>query len=121
MKTLASIHIALKKGGILIFDNFNAEKIISLKKKKFIQRSKYKETEYKRVSEKTLNLKTGWTENWTATYFIKEKGQTIKIKDTSIVRSFTEDELNLFLQLNHFNVIKSLKKDVSIISIAKKI
>ena len=32
--TLKSINKILKKNGVLIFDNFNAEKIIEMKKKK---------------------------------------------------------------------------------------
>jgi len=121
MNTLKSIHKTLKKNGVLIFDNFNAEEIIEMKKKRFVQESKYKNKKYKRVSVKYPNLETGWTENWDATYYITEKGKTKTIKDKSIVRAFTLDELKLFLKLNGFKVLSNKKKDFAIETIAKKI
>ncbi len=120
MNTLKSIYRVLNKKGILIFDNFNAEKIIGMRKKKFTQKVKFKGKEYKRVSVKSPNLKTGWTENWDATYYITEKGKTKIIKDKSIVRAFTLDELALFLKLNNFEVLSNKKNDFAIETVARR-
>ena len=119
IKTLKSTFRNLKKNGILIFDNFDANKIFSKFKKHFVQTAKYKNRAYKRVSKSSWNLKTGWTWNWNATYYIKENGKTKIIKDKSILRAFNEDELKLFLKINKFKVLDVLKDDASITIIAK--
>tara|TARA_Y100000310_G_scaffold317241_1_gene369897 strand:- start:10003 stop:10719 length:717 start_codon:yes stop_codon:yes gene_type:complete len=119
--TLRSIYRILNKGGILIFDNFNAEKMINLKKKKFEQKSEYNGRKYRRVSIKSPNLKEGWTENWEATYYIEEKGRkTRAIKDKSTLRSFTKDELKLFLRLHNFKIERLIDQDFAFTIIAKK-
>lgn len=119
--TLKSIYKILNKGGILIFDNFNAEKMISMKKKQFEQTSEYNGKKYRRVSIKTPNLKDGWTENWDATYYIEEKGKkTQVIKDKTILRSFTKDELKLFLNLYNFEIERLINQDFAFTIIAKK-
>ncbi len=119
--TLKSIYQTLKKGGVLIFDSFNAAKIISQKKKRFVQEAAFNRRKYKRVSTKTLNLKSGWTENWHATYYIKEKNKKTKIiKDKSIIRSFTKDEMKLFLKIFEFRVEKVIDRGPTFTIIAKK-
>jgi len=121
MDALESIYKHLNKGGILLFDNFDAEKMITSKKKKhFTQTVAYNNTKYKRVSEKELCLETGWTEKWSATYYITKNGKTKTIKDSSILRSFTKEELKLFLTLNKFEIIENRCKDIAIITLAKK-
>lgn len=120
MNALSSINKVLKKDGLFIFENFNAEEIISIKKKKFVQTAKYNGTKYKRVSTKTLNLKEGWTENWCAEYRITKNGKTKVVKDKSILRSFTKDELNLFLKLNKFSVMKNQRKGFELRIVAQK-
>ena len=119
ISTLKSIHRCLKQGGILIFDNFDAERIFENFKERFIQSAKYKNMSYKRVSKSSWNLKTGWTWNWNATYYVKENGKTKIIKDKSILRAFTEDGLKLFLKINKFKILDVLKDDASITIIAK--
>ncbi len=120
-EALKSIHRTLKKEGIFVFDCFNAEKIISLKKKRFVHEAEYKGTKYKRVSVKTPHLKNGWTENWDATYYIREKDKKAKIvQDKSILRSFTKDEVRLFLTLFGFRIQKLIERDAIFIVIAKR-
>ncbi|MFA5792625.1 MAG: class I SAM-dependent methyltransferase [Candidatus Gracilibacteria bacterium] len=121
MMALEQIHKHLKTNGILIFDNFNAEKIIIDRKTKHsVQESTVGDTKYKRVSKKTLSLNEGWTEKWDATYFVTTNGKTKTVKDSSVVRSFTKEELKLFLKLTGFDLIKNQTKDFSITTIAKK-
>ena len=120
LNTLKSVFNILEKGGILIFDNFDAEKIISLALKQFEQESSYQGKKYKRLSIKTPNLKHGWTENWEATYYIEENGGTRTIKDKAILRSFTKDEIKLFLTLQDFTVQELIEDDPTFTIIAKK-
>lgn len=55
----------------LIFDNFNAKEIFLNFKQELIQTSTYNNRKYKRVSNNSMNLETGWTWNWDATYYIE--------------------------------------------------
>jgi len=119
--TLKSVYKNLKKGGVFIFDNFNAQKIISLKKKSFEHNSVYNKTKYKRVSTKTPNLKHGWTENWNAKYYIKEPGKKTQIlSDQSILRSFTKGEIKLFLKLYSFKIKKVIDHEHTFTIVAVK-
>jgi len=121
INALKSINKSLKSKGILLFDNFNAEVIFRKFKKKFVNTAKYNGRNYKRVSTNTFNLKTGWTWNWKAKYYIKEKGKVKTVDDFSVLRAFTEEELNLFLEISGFDILKSTKDLSSIMIEAKKV
>lgn len=121
LNALTHINQLLKKNGILIFDNFNAKRIVSLYWKEFEQESTYKWKTYIRKSKKTPNFETWWTENWFATYIIKEKWKKDKIiKDKSIIRSFTKDEIEIFLNLCNFETIKFIDQDFAFTTLAIK-
>lgn len=121
LKCLKSIHSKLKNKGILIFDNFNAYELFTHFREKTVNETTYKGTSYKRVSKNSWNFKTGWCKNWQATYYIKEKGKKTKIvKDKSILRAFTKDELSLFLELCGFKVIKTIDQGIKMTTIAQK-
>lgn len=120
INALKSVNNHLRENGILMFDNYNAQKLIELKTKRFTQEVTYGKRKYKRVSVKTPNLKEGWTENWRATYFITENGDTKKIKDEAVVRSFTPDEIELFLKISEFEVLENKKEDAELITVARK-
>jgi len=122
MNTLKSIYNVLKKGGVLIFDNFNAEHIFTeFGNKEIKQTAKYKTRKYIRISTKTPNLETGWTWNWNATYYIYEEGKKTKIlKDDSVLRAFIKDELTLFLTLNNFKVLEVTGDDFAFTTVAQK-
>lgn len=121
MKCLKSVNKVLKKNGILIFDNFDAEKIFSEFHTSFVQEADYRDTHYKRVSNNSINLEHGWTWNWNATYYISQKGKKTQIvKDKMILRAFTEDELRLFLKLNGFETLKVTKEGAALRVIARK-
>jgi len=121
MNTLKSIRKHLNKDGFLIFDNFDAESIFGNFKGNFVQTAKYQGKEYKRVSKSNWNMKTGWTRNWNAIYYIKENGKTKIIKDKSILRAFTQDELKLFLKINKFDTMRIIKEGSSFTVVAKKL
>lgn len=120
MMTLRSIHKVLEAGGILIFDSFNANETILNLKKGFTQEVEVGETKYTRVNRMSLNMDGGWTWNWEADYHIEKKGEEKRVvKDKTVLRAFTEDELRLFLQLNSFEVLEILKEEVFIV-VARK-
>ncbi|MHA1728934.1 MAG: class I SAM-dependent DNA methyltransferase [Promethearchaeota archaeon] len=121
INALKSIHGILKPSGYLIFDNFNAESIFEDFKENMVFSTEYKGKKYKRVSKNSINMQSGWTWNWNATYYITESGKTKQVEDTSILRAFTEDELRLYLKINEFEVEKAIKKDFAILIVAKKI
>jgi SAM-dependent methyltransferase len=121
MMTLRSIYKILEPGGILIFDSFNATEIILNFKKGFTQEVEVGDTKYKRVNRMSLNMDGGWTWNWEADYHIEKKGEEKRVvKDKTVLRGFTEDELRLFLQLNSFEVLEILKEEVFVV-VAQKI
>ena len=120
MDALRSINQLLKKDGMLIFDNFNAEVIFGGFKRSFIQTARFKNREYKRVSTNSFNLKTGWTWNWDAKYYIKEREKVRIIHDKSILRGFTEDELKLFLRISRYDTKEVIKAASSITIVASK-
>ncbi len=113
MMVFRSIYKTLNTGGILIFDSFNANETIPDLKKSFSQDVEVGDTKYKRVSRTALNMECGWTWDWEADYHIEKKGEEKRVvKDKTVLRAFTEDELKLFLQLNGFNVLEVIKDDV---------
>ena len=120
MDALNSVNRVLAEKGILIFDNFDAEAIFSNFKKRLVHTAKYNGRTYKRVSKNTMNLQTGWTKNWEATYYITENGKTRIVKDKSILRSFTKDELKLFLKLAKFELLQTTQEGSSFVTIARK-
>ena len=120
MKTLTSIHKTLNENGILIFDNFNAKDFLSNFKKEHEHSVTYKNRKYKRLSFNSLNLKTGWTWNWKATYYIEEEGKETKIiNDESVLRAFTKDEICLFLKINNFEVLEIIQDNAALCIIAR--
>mgnify|MGYP001582545664 CR=1 FL=1 len=121
MNALNSINKHLKKNGILIFDNFNAEAIFTNFDNKLVTHAKFNDKKYKRIIKKLINLKNGWTWDLDETYYVTEKGKTKKFKNKETLRAFTIDELNLFLGLCRFKVIDNIKQDFSFTTIARKI
>lgn len=112
IRTFESIRRVLNPGGVLIFDSFKAGHIIPNLKKEFSQEVTYGDTQYKRVNRTSLNLETGWTWNWRATYHIKEKDKPERIiEDESLLRAFTEDELRLFFKLTGYQVREIIDGD----------
>jgi len=121
MMALESIHKTLEDGGILIFDSFDANETIPNLKKSFIQDVEVGDTKYKRVSRNTLNMECGWTWNWEADYHIEKKGEEKRVvKDKTVLRAFTEDEMRLFLRLNGFDVLEIIEDNV-LVFVAKAV
>ncbi len=115
---LRSFNRVLKKGGILVFDNFDGEKTIRNfnKYKNLTQKIKLKDKEFIRKHKNFWDLSTGITWRWECEYIIKQKGRIVKrLKDISILRAFLKPELEYFLNINGFRLLEFYKKDFLIV------
>lgn len=118
MDTLVAIRKHLNKNGLLIFDNFDATKVFADFRKSFENNVTYENKEYKRVTNSTWNMQQGWTWNWDTKYYITENGNTEIIEDSSILRAFTPDELELFLKINGYKVLEIIPDKTAITIVA---
>lgn len=111
----------LESGGILVFDNFHAGDIFRDFKEEMESVCVCGPRTYTRVSRNSVNGETGWTWNWNATYIIEEGGkETRAIEDNVVLRAFTPDELELFLDLAGFMVLETLHEPPALTSVARK-
>ena len=111
--TFGSIYKNLNKGGILIFDFIDANRFIPFTKENeiILHEAEYEKVKYYRDS----NWKTTSSENfmleWTAQYYtLKNDEKEIIADDFSTVRVFTLNEIQLFLYLNDFEIIKTIDR-----------
>lgn len=111
--TFESIHKNLNKEGILIFDFIDANRFIPFTKENeiIIHEAEYDRVKYYRNS----NWKTTSSENfmleWTAQYYtLKNDEKEIIADDFSTVRVFTLNEIQLFLYLNDFEIIRTIDR-----------
>lgn len=119
---LECISNVLKPGGILIFDNFDAEFIFTNLPRQTEENIESTGTRFVRRSETFANFKHGWTWNWNAVYVV-DNGKTKRTTfyDRSVLRAFTRDELRLFLTLAGFTPIASRRRSASILFVAKRV
>ncbi|EZH74167.1 hypothetical protein ATO12_14960 [Aquimarina atlantica] len=111
--TLKSIHNNLEKGGVFCFDFIDANKFIPeiSEGKEITHEASYDNIYYVRKSKWNLNLKQGMDFIWESNYYKKEGKKLIEIgKDNSIIRTFTINEIEIFLQINNFEIRKIIKK-----------
>lgn len=113
MAAFCSVYTSLNEGGIFCFDAIDASKFIPSihKNKVIVHNANHQGKSYSRQSYFDLNLSTGWTWDWRADYFEIDNGEKKHIGDDfSTLRTFTEDEINLFLKLNGLTVIETIPK-----------
>lgn len=106
--TFQSIAKNLQTGGVLCFDIIDANRFIPamMENGNISHYADYQGVEYRRDSLWSPTLKQGMDMIWTADYFKKEKGEWLKLgSDRADVRSFTVDEMRIFLELNGFDVL----------------
>lgn len=114
LDALNCINHSLKKGGMLMFDAIDAEKLFLNFDDEKVDTliAKYETNEYQRISKSRKNLSSGWTWDWESEYSKKDaNGNYQKIgEDFSTLRAFLKDELTLFLNLRGFELIEILPK-----------
>ncbi len=113
MRAFASIHDNLKKDGILCFDFIDANQFILTidPHLEIIHKASYKNIDYQRVSKWSLDLDGGMTFHWLSIFYRLEDDKAIEIgRDESIIRAFTKDEIQIFLELNGFEVLEFIEK-----------
>jgi SAM-dependent methyltransferase len=111
--TFESIYKNLTENGILIFDFIDANRFIPFTKENqvIIHKAEYDGILYYRNS----NWKTTSSENfmleWTSQYYtLKNDEKEIIADDFSTLRVFTLNEIQLFLYLNNFEIIKTIDR-----------
>lgn len=109
-----SIKRCLKPNGVLIFDAIDAVPLFSEfeKVENSTLETAFNQNEYKRTSVCKPNLATGWTWDWTSVYFQKKEGEYVEIgHDFATLRSFTKDEMLLFLTMSGFHLLGIVDKE----------
>ncbi len=117
---LACIRKALKPGGLLAFDNFDAKAIFGNFKKRVSDKIVQGNKTFVRHSSLSMNLQTGWTWNWDAVYAVQEGGKKKTYRDRSVLRAFTGDELKLFLELAGFTTLRLTREPNTIFVMARR-
>jgi SAM-dependent methyltransferase len=118
---LQCIRRVLKPRGILVFDNFDAEGIFRDLRKPLRDVVRIGTKTITRTSERSINLKTGWTWNWDAVYMIRDRRMKKTFYDHSVLRAFTRDELRLFLTLAGFSALRLNRGQGTIFTVARAI
>lgn len=103
----------LEEGGIFCFDFIDANVFIPSISigKEIAHEASYEKMNYVRKSKWSPNLKQGMNFNWESKYYKKEGDTLIKIgEDNSVIRTFTMNEIEIFLEINNFDIKKKIKK-----------
>ena len=111
--TFSSIFNNLQSEGILCFDFIDANAFIPLmaKKKEVVHEATFRNIHYIRKSKWDLNLKHGMDFNWNAVYYKKDGDHLIEIgQDQSIIRTFTINEIEVFLFINGFKIKEIIER-----------
>jgi len=117
MDTFNGIHKSLKADGVFVFGFFEANGIFD-NFNDFEQHIEHGTKKIRRISKLKMNLETGWTYDWHATYIIDDNGDISTYEDLSTLRSFTKDEILLFLKLSGFQVKEVLDEGKTMTIIA---
>jgi SAM-dependent methyltransferase len=126
--TFDAIYKNLNKDGILIFDFIDANRFIPFIKanQTVVHQANYEETDYYRDSSWKTNASENFMIEWTAQYYTLKKGaKEILADDFSILRVFTLNEIQLFLYLNGFEILKTIDRKTyaydTYVIVAKKV
>lgn len=111
---LQSIYNNLEENGILCFDFIDANRFFSIIKggKEILHEAPINGKEYYRKSfMKPLQELENFMFQWDAVYFEKTETDTKELtKDESVVRAFTKNEWELFLDQNNFKVLEIIDR-----------
>ena len=113
-KTFDSLYKNLNNDGVIIFDFIDANRFIPFTKENpiIIHEAEYQNVNYFRESHwDTNNTLENFMLEWTAQYYTLINGSKEIIEnDFSTVRVFTLNEIQLFLYLNNFEIIKTIDR-----------
>lgn len=113
-RTFDSLYKNLNDDGIIIFDFIDANRFIPFTKENPIitHEAKFENVNYIRESHwDTNNSLENFMLEWTAQYYTFVNGEKKIIEnDFSTVRVFTLNEMELFLYLNNFEIIKTIDR-----------
>jgi SAM-dependent methyltransferase len=113
--TLLSIKKVLQNGGVLIFDFIDAKSFIpSIDEREIISHQVVIDNvTYKRDSIFEKNIDSNWNWIWRSTFFkVEENGYKEIGSDEAELRTFTADELEIFLTLSGFKILQVLDRRV---------
>jgi len=111
--TFQSIHRNLQKDGIFCFDFIDANRFIPeiLKEERIIHKANFDGKRYIRESRWVLNLHYGMDLKWDSKYGKELDGEYQEIGgETEVVRSFTKDEIEIFLEINDFEFLQIIDR-----------
>lgn len=112
-KAFSNICENLEEGGILCFDFIDANQFMPIvaESKEIIHTADFKNITYIRKSNWRLNFDYGMGFSWDSIYYKKEGKQSIEIgQDNSNLRTFTRNELKIFLELNGFKIKEMISR-----------
>lgn len=113
-KTFDALYKNSKEGGIIIFDFIDANRFIPFIKENILitHEAAYENVNYKRDSHWDVNQSLeNFMLDWSAEYYTVVNGQKEVIEnDFSTVRVFTRNEIELFLYLNNFEILKTIDR-----------
>jgi SAM-dependent methyltransferase len=110
---LESVHKNLNPSGILIFDIIDANRFIPFIKenKTIVHEANYEGINYIRESQWETTPFENFTLDWNTKYYkIVDNEKEILSEDFSTVRVFTLNEMELFLYLNNFEILKVIDR-----------
>ncbi len=114
VNTFTSINNNLKTQGIISFDCIDANKFLPKidSTKTVIHCASFKDKYYQRNSIWKVNLANGFCFDWASIYYEKTaQDELINIgEDNTILRTFTIDEISLFLTLTGFQVLEIIER-----------
>ncbi|APA00724.1 MULTISPECIES: class I SAM-dependent DNA methyltransferase [Flavobacterium] len=111
--TFSCLYNNLNTEGIIIFDFIDANRFIPHIKENtaIIHSAQHKGINYSRKSSWEVSMHDNFLLEWTAKYYSDEIDNTkIIANDYATVRVFTLNEMQLFLYLNHFEIIEIIDR-----------
>lgn len=112
--TITSVYENLEKGGIFCFDFIDANRFIPeiLQNETVVHKATKNAIHYVREATWRLKMEYGMDLIWEASYKKEVGGEMIELgKDSAKVRTFTKNEIALFLEINGFEVKKIMDRE----------
>lgn len=111
--TLSAIYKNLKPKGIVCFDFIDANQFIPTiaKGKNITHQASFNNKHYSRDSYWSLDLDGGMKVKWDSAYYEKVEEEKVKLGiDNSTIRTFTINELEIYLKINQFEIKEIIAK-----------